>query len=421
MSKTSQSSALSTYLGKAKDFRSWDREFIQQARSLMLWPYIRPDSRIDWPLEPVKPSMRNYPKASIRVSTRASSTIADHEEIDPNGTPVNAMEMTPSGRQQYNYDLQDYRHEEKKWESHHAALHKLVDWMQKTVSKEYSNTMMDPEDTVDIWYDNLSAIGKDMNEINKHTAKLEYVAWIEQQIKSSKPVKDLMTWVDQWVQKVSLALEFDHTVRNSYDMVLDIERALKLTIGDWAPMYRMVNGAAISANKLTHIQIAAALRERAATEALIEKPQGRITRGGAFPALHGLPAESVGDNENDNDTEDSRPERPRGHGRGRGGYRGGRGQGNLRGGSYPKRPRADTNATDTNNLDCKLCGNPGHPLDKCWYAFPDLADPEWSPNKTTTSVVRRLIDLDANLKKEIDRVLKRRGKQRKKEDNPPDH
>ncbi|RYC62179.1 hypothetical protein CHU98_g4043 [Xylaria longipes] len=67
--------------------------------------------------------------------------------------------------------------------------------------------MMDPDDTIDVWYDNLSAIGKDMNKVDKHIAKLEY--------------------------KISLALEFDPTVRNSYDMILDIERVLK-PIGDWA-------------------------------------------------------------------------------------------------------------------------------------------------------------------------------------------
>ncbi|KAI1119347.1 hypothetical protein F5Y14DRAFT_522 [Nemania sp. NC0429] len=262
MSKIPRSNATNTYLSKSKDFRTWDREFIQQAKSLMLWSYIRPQNRVTWPIEPVEPSMADYPKAANRISTRSSSTITvhtDQEETDPNGIPASAMEMTPSGRQQYNHDLHYYWNKKKAYETHFSALNKLVDWMQKTVSKNYSNTMMDPDDTIDIWYDNLSAIGKDMNKVDKHTAKLEYVNWIEQQARAGKPIKDLMTWVDEWSQKISLALEFDPTVRNSYDMILDIERVLKPTIGDWAPTYRMINEETIEANEITHIQIGAAL------------------------------------------------------------------------------------------------------------------------------------------------------------------
>ncbi|KAI0388305.1 hypothetical protein F5Y17DRAFT_453350 [Xylariaceae sp. FL0594] len=119
MSKIPSFNATSTYLSKSKDFRTWDRELTQQAKSLMLWPYIRPQNRDTWPSEPVEPSMADYPKTANRIATRSSSTITvhtDQEEIYPNGIPRSAMEMTPSGRQQYNHDLHYYWNKQKAYE-----------------------------------------------------------------------------------------------------------------------------------------------------------------------------------------------------------------------------------------------------------------------------------------------------------------
>ncbi|KAI1325463.1 hypothetical protein F5Y16DRAFT_377700 [Xylariaceae sp. FL0255] len=116
-------------LSKSEDFRVWRNAFIQQAVSLALWTYIDPSYRQPWPIEPTKPSVRSYPKTASRVGTRGSSFTIDPEEIDLDSTPANAIEMTPTGRIQYNLDVQEYRYEYRVWEIYISNKHKLVEWM----------------------------------------------------------------------------------------------------------------------------------------------------------------------------------------------------------------------------------------------------------------------------------------------------
>lgn len=403
MQKTSNSNE-KVMLRSPNDFYTWDRVFRSKAVGVDLWDYIEPDLdlRIPWPTRPKVPKVEDYPKAATTPSssTRSSATL-EYEAIDA-APPRNMLEMTSVGRSTYIADSNNYNARIREYTDLIRTVNQLKDWVIDTVSTTYRDTLLDPNDTLDIWYEKLCNIGSHLQGTMKHQAKLEYQSFIDNTAK--RPPKDLGTWATEWEGKLALAEQHGATdLKESYNLATDLQKAFGGgEYSEWVTAYRQSNRDLIRKGKWDFRLIASDLRDEANIRFSVRT---KSSRGG----LHKGSFHTFGDLEDTNDSieVDTSSNRSKSTERGRGSSRGrpGRGRGNSNA-SRNKRPRADT----VPDKDCKLCRQ-AHPLERCWYAFPELASEDWTPSKVVQAVVEQLLEANQELAREIDRIRKKRSKQ----------
>ncbi|KAJ3554727.1 hypothetical protein NPX13_g10536 [Xylaria arbuscula] len=390
-------------LRNANDFYSWNRELKSKAVGLDLWDYITPDleMKIPWPKRPIMPKIEDYPKAATTpaLATRSSSTV-DHETIDPR-PPRSVTEMTAVGRNAYNTDSNNYNARIREYTDLIKSINQLKNWILETVSQNYKDTLLEPTDTLDVWYEKLCTIGAHLKGSLMHQARLDYRSFIDNSAKRSP--KDLGTWATEWEGKLAIAVKHGASdLIESYNIATDLEKALGTSYQEWVTAFRQTNKLEIKQGTLDYTEVAADLRDEASIRLSVRsKPTKKEPHKGSFHTYGDI--EEIGDSIEVEDP-DSRP-RAAGRGKARG-FRG-RGLQERTPGSTSKRPRADTNTSDT---ECKLCTQT-HTLERCWYAFPERASEDFIPNRTVQGMAQRLLKSDPELVKEIERIRKKRAKQ----------
>ncbi|KAI0448340.1 hypothetical protein F5B21DRAFT_522498 [Xylaria acuta] len=396
-----------TTLNYPEDFPLWEQDFIAGARSRDLWEYIRPgDERAPWPTRPSAPVMSDY-------------------SMSANVEPLEAVltDLTATGRSQYTTAEQLYDAALKQYVAHRSKVTELTEWMRKTVHPNYRLTHMDADKTIDQWYDKLKELGDLARRVLKFKYKNEYEAFINATV--GKPVKNLLHWTDEWLNKVTKAHADTTDDTESFKLITDLEKALRNTVPSWTIAFRSRHIDAITNNTLSYLTVANELRQEA-TVLSVTRYTGKLVKGGAFATF-----ESSGDTDehSSNAEEDpprlSRRER-RAHDRKPANHRGHqlRNQGGSSRSTSTKRPRADTRTEseleNPNVADCIVCYG-RHSITSCWFVFPELLPKGWKHNKTNERIAKLRMATEESVIQAVERARKQKRDKRVKFDTIQDN
>ncbi|KAI1827725.1 hypothetical protein F4861DRAFT_535930 [Xylaria intraflava] len=369
------------------------------ARGRDLWEYLAPEGdRAAWPARPVAPVLGEYPLLAGVV---------------PGNATLNGL--TQAGRTLYLAAEQHYDALLKRHTAHRTKVNELSEWMRKTVHPSYRLTHMPADQPIERWYDNLRELGAITQRALKFQYRNEYEAFIGKS--SSKKIGDLSKWTDDWLQKVTKAHNAGAEVTEAFKLVTDLERALRNTHPNWTTAFRNSHSAEIATNTLRYQTIATELRQEA-TILTVSRPggSGRVVKGGAFNTFSpGSDAESE-DQASQSDADASRGNRQERRARGRPDNRTrGKSQQRKPRSAVSKRPRQDTR-TDTerenpNHTDCIVCFG-RHPIDRCWFVFPELRKEDWSPIPQIEKLALDRMERLEEVKKAVKAAQKRRKEKR---------
>jgi hypothetical protein len=399
----------------------YSRELKERAIDADLWQYIDPDNdnRIAWPTKPEKPDVKTYPKkrlrtiTSIGVSTRASSsselspsTQTVLEEIDPEGQPRNAGEMTKDGLLAYQIDMSVHRDELKSWERTRDAIATLKKWITSTISATYRLNACPEGENLDVWFKELQKIGAIYDDRMEIDASNAYHAMVKP---VTKLPRDLNAWVDRWETTMTNSIKKGITDSKKANFWANhLATALSPVIDNWTTTFLQVNYDAISNNTLDYRKVAAQLRDYARTT----KGGNRIAKGSFAATLGTTPAEE--------DPVEDAPEETEPRGRGSRRARGrGRGSGPSRQDESNKRKRGETqhDSADPRGHSrmrgtCKACFG-YHDITQCHYvACKPSASSAWRPNPAMQALVEDRINHNLELAELVKRLkLEASGKE----------
>ena len=396
----------------------YSRELRDRASDADLWQYINPDNdnRKPWPTEPDEPDAKTYPKkrlrtitniavsTSIGVSTRASSssefspsTQTVVEEIDPEGQPRNAGEMTKDGLAAYQIDMSVYQNRLKQWKETRKETATLKKWITSTISATYRLNACPEGETLDVWFKELQKIGAIYDDRMEIDASNAYHAMVKP---VTKLPRDLNAWIDHWETTMTNSIKKGIAdAKHAKFWANHLATALSPVIDNWTSTFIQVNYDAISNNTLDYRKVAAQLRDYARTT----KGGNRITKG-SFAATFGT---TPADEDAIEDTPKEAESRERGARRGRGR---GRGSGPAReDGSKRKRADTQTNSADTREHSrtrgtCKACFG-YHDITRCHYvASKPSASSAWRPSPAMQALVEYRISTDSELAQLVKRL-----------------
>lgn len=135
---------------------------------------------------------------------QASTTTVTGEQIDPNGKPANAREMTAAARAAFRDDMSFYTINLKEYESQQKKLTDLREWITGSVKPQIYQINCDPEESTRTWYTNLKVA---MGGTNKETISKNLTAYKKAVKPMDKAPKDPIAWIAQWEHAISLALK----------------------------------------------------------------------------------------------------------------------------------------------------------------------------------------------------------------------
>ena len=261
----------------------WSLEFTERAIDANIWQYIDPDTnkRKPWPTEPEEPDVKTYPKKRLRtittggsgVNTRSSSitvmgessqsTQTVVEEIDPNGQPSSASEMTKDGAASYQIDLSVYRDQIRRWERIREATATLKKWVTSTISPTYRINSCPQGKTLDVWFKELRKIGAIYEDRMTIDASNAYHAMIKP---VTKLPRDLNAWIERWETTMTNSIKKEISDSQSARLWANqLASALSPVMENWTTTFLQVNYKAISSNTLDYREVAAQLRDYART------------------------------------------------------------------------------------------------------------------------------------------------------------
>lgn len=398
-------------------------EFTERAIDANTWQYIDPDNRKPWPTEPEEPDVTTYPKKRLRtittggsgVNTRASSiTVGESsssqstqmvvEEIDPDGQPHNAGEMTKDGVTSYQIDMSVYRDQLKRWERTREATATLKKWVTSTISPTYRLNACPQGKTLDVWFKELRKIGAIYEDRMTIDASNAYHAMIKP---ITKLPRDLNAWIERWETTMTNSIKKEISdAQNARLWANHLASALSPVMENWTTTFLQVNYKAISSNTLDYREVAAQLRDYARTI----KGGSRVAKG-SFAATFGTtPAEEDTPMEDNPDEAESRGRTSRrGRGRGRG-----NGVSRQENGSS-KRKRADTELNNDGKTGdqredsrargtCKACFG-YHDITRCRYvAYKQPSSLNWKPSPAMQALVDDRISHNPELAELVKRL-----------------
>ncbi|KAI1748334.1 hypothetical protein F4782DRAFT_534560 [Xylaria castorea] len=153
--------------------------------------------------------------------------------------------MTAIGRNTYNTGSNNYNDRTREYTDLIKSINQLKNWLLKTVSQNYKDTLLELTDTMDAWY-----------------KKLYYSSFIDNSAKRSP--KDLGTWATEWEGKLAIAVKHGATdLIESCNIATDLEKALGTSYQEWVTTFRQTNKLKIKEGALDDTEVAADIRDKA--------------------------------------------------------------------------------------------------------------------------------------------------------------
>jgi hypothetical protein len=372
----------------SENWKAWNERFIAKAESKNLWTRIDPDNALKGSFmeEPLEPDVGDFEKrldapatntrrATATSSASSSATAATNEtaetltqsvvRADPDGRPAHVGEMTPAGKEAYDYATKTFNSRWPRYVEQRKNVSAMVEWLQKTVSANLYDTCCKSGQRLDEWYAALKTRAGTSDRENKTHATELYEAAIKPL--SRKP-KDMLAWLSSWEAALLQAQEAKVFGTNgSQDWWLHFSKAIRAAgYETWSQIYYISNQETIDSDKLDVRKLCNDFGEFIRRE---EGPTKRSTIAkGAFPTY----ADQTEDEEPEGHAHKKKPvHRKRGRSRSR----------------SPDHYRSNKRRNTVDTLSrCPACGLP-HPLQRCWAARPETCPagrvlPGWKSSST---------------------------------------
>lgn len=378
---------------KPQDWTKWSREARIYAKNLDLWAYIDPENKAPWPVKPVRPNIADYPKKLVRIETRQSSSntlesTPTLEQVDISSTPRTVGEMTAEGRANYQFDINHYMYEDKRYKDHRTNVTTYSNWIVSTVGTSIRESACDEDTTIDDWYTGLQRIGAPYMSFEKVEARTKYQAAIKPLLKMPRNFND---WLTTWTTAMAEGLRTNCPETKDADIwARDLIKALQVALPSWANTFLGNNRTKIADNSLNFRDVAADIHEHWMTHS--HQYSGKILKGSFLSYAEEEDAPTSYDEVSDADsTKGSKEQRKRSV--------------RTQKKDQPKRKRAETFETVSRTV-CKGCKMPGHSLLECFYVFEEKAPEGWKPRQAIVRLVEGKIKQDSALAGEIARFKK---------------
>lgn len=415
---------------KPEDWLDWSMAFKKLANCSRILQYIQ---RIrPWPIKPKYPDPRDYEQkprdpphappeqprplsnrrgrgrtTDSQVPSRAVQTRHHHPDVDDRSDSletnhiVTDSNLTPDGMLNYNDAINQYKAQEKIWDTTSEAQRELKQWVLSTVSKDM---------LFHLEHRDLEQIYKSLED-----RSVPHIAAIADQIRDDydrlresiwKYEKKMGEWIDKWEKVLCLAEKYkliDITTPSAWCY------HLRCTIGSlpggqsWVLGEYAMKESEILTGKLTYNEIAAILQMR------LGRGSGRTGDrvNDDFLALGG----------SSSDEYEERRERDRDSSSGKSRRSKRRGRNNPHSQDQRDQKRRRPNNYNNRDLICELCQREGHKLDSCWFtynkgdsAFPDHFDPSDVKQSSTARLVARVRRLDPMLDNKVKEIQKNRSR-----------
>ncbi|KAK4151022.1 hypothetical protein C8A00DRAFT_17532 [Chaetomidium leptoderma] len=373
----------------APDWEAWTTEFQIIADAAHLWEEkINPknaEALKPFLTMPTPPNPQNYEKRIMPSqqppagSTRGISTGPTAEAVDYDGRPSNSGEMTTSGRIAFGLDQTTYKFNKELYEKEDKNVMDLKKWISTTISPHLMQTCCPTGKGIDVWYAKLKAQVGISDAALRDMAKDRYQAAIKP---LARPPKDMSAWVTEWEERLAEAKKNGvGRVQHATDWFEDFDRAIRgfsPAYRTWAQTFAATNTEAIDNDTLAAGVLSNGFRA--------EMRREESTSGGPRKFQKGAHGAATFDGEPPSEEED-RLKAPA---------------------TEKKRAPSKRRYTGGSKSGCRACGNTGHALDKCWYAFPDQAFDGWTPREFAKKKMEEALKKDDSLQAEIDKLKKRK-------------
>ena len=386
-------------LNHVKDWATWNRVFITKADDLGLWDAINPEAKhpTEFMKKPVPPTFEEVLRklkadripSEQRVQTR-SQTVTTQTVTGQTPAPEESPEpavLEAEAQKRYATALNECTFFTKLYESERTRITSLRDWMLDTIGPNFSTTALTPGETLRTWYTNLLEVAVDPDIDNRLRRRYREVTTIP-----TRAPKSWSTWLDSWEDIMSQGRE-----RNISEMttagtwVNDFLETVERFFPSWTKSFKIFKEEEVRQNTLSYRTLSHKFREELQSYPPAGRQtaaKGRIAAKGSFAVYEDSgPSDAL---EGDAPGDETIPKT---------------------GSASAKRKRKAFATTGNDDDRCQVCKCRGHELEKCFYAFPDLAYDSWRPRPAIRKVA------DANLKKKeiSDQVSKVKGKKPKVE------
>ncbi|KAK4151895.1 hypothetical protein C8A00DRAFT_35465 [Chaetomidium leptoderma] len=176
---TTNATAGEVVLTTSKQWKSWQKRFINEAMRMEVWEFIDPTSERlgQYTKAPNRLRYENYEKLLVRppatsglaTNLRSGSTElatpattqaflsaelsrAPFEEVDYNNPPKSFMEMTTRSRECWSIDSEEYKDQRGLWETEKENLGELGLWIRQTTAIHVYDAYCDNDKKVHEWY-----------------------------------------------------------------------------------------------------------------------------------------------------------------------------------------------------------------------------------------------------------------------------
>jgi len=328
------------------------------------------------------------------------------------GLPITTADLTADGLRTYQMDWTVYQANENKYTQQFERVERLKQWILKTTSSHIQLTSCDPTQPISHWYTALKTQAGISNKMALHNAREAYRLAVQP---LHRAPKDLIKWSESWEQAVATAQRKGvPEALTTETWLYDFLDAVKPILGHWVTSYKLSKSAQLT---LDYRAVANDFREEVRQSTKARIPVGsRIAKGSfgpSFAAKEGKDAypEDALDSEiepgSEGGEQNNGRKRQRGSGSGNGSGKGKKkkqktssGPANSPEGERPK--NGPKKAPGTATTTCPCCGQ-FHRLERCWYAFPELAPDGFVEREHVRMRVKEAL-LDPELQKEVERL-----------------
>lgn len=335
-----------------EDWDAWNNEFQSKATAFNLWEQIDPanENPEAFLTKPPEPKLEDHAaKRPIPVpDVGSSSTQGSRSETVDASPPISITRLTTEGQKTYQLAISIYTLRLKEHSEQHAHIRDLKNWITSTIAPTYRTTACKPTATIRDWYAKIKEEAGATESMIISDAKEKYKKAIAQLM---KPPKDFNAWICNWEEAMSTARDKKiGEVSSTSSWFLDFLHAIERVMGQWATSYRLNKQEDAESGSLTYRMLANDFRKELRFQG---KPS--IVRKGAFGPSFGPDMDSA---------------------------QGDASEGTERSASTGRNPAKSSSIQGPRNQGdkCPVCGL-NHPLNKCYYANPDLAPEGFQPRE----------------------------------------
>lgn len=356
------------------DWKDWFNTFRSKAKAVHLWDQLNPDNKNPIPLltEPMEPDISRYRSGVTRSQTAQADESAGGGGSSGGRPATEISDLTTDQFTKYKFEMSLYGERLKKYELQATRIESLTSWVRKTVNKSTRNLCCDSDQELRTWIVNLQQTmqkPKAQRLVDAHRRYQKAVAVIY------KPPRNLETWLQEWVNAMGEAkAEELPIVSTAWGWSSDFFQALQIILPTWVTVNKRIYEQQIQDDTLTFQKLANDLRLEISHNPLAKRQN---TSKGAFAAkFDGKESSEAGGSKEKSEQKNAGQKRGR---------------------------------TDSRAGGCPVCERKGCRLEKCYYAFPNLAPEDWTPKERFKKVAT------TNLKKKevsekVDEVRSKKAK-----------